>query len=312
MPMTSAAAWLNEFFSGYDSAILSFMHSLASAAGGVLNPLMKAVTFLGEKGIIFFLLALIFMCFASERDTSVCVFGAVCCGALITNIILKDSIARPRPFESVDQFRDWWIFVGSPFEDGFSFPSGHVTAAAAGMTALSLIKGKKLVVPSVIVVLLMAVSRNYLMAHYPSDVLVAAVIGVASGFIAWVITRFIFRFLEDRRDSMPLAELVLDFDIRELLPFELPFTGAARASARTAGDAGQASVRRTARHDADSRAVDGDARRSRASAEDGRGGGRAAEPQRRRTSAGGKHLSSSASRSRFTLPGTYRGKHEKR
>ena len=52
---------------------------------------------LGEKGIIFFLLALIFMCFSSERDTGVCVFGAVCCGALITNIILKDSIARPRP-----------------------------------------------------------------------------------------------------------------------------------------------------------------------------------------------------------------------
>lgn len=99
------------------------------------------------------------------------------------------------------------MFVGSPFEDGFSFPSGHVTACAAGMTALSLMKGKKLVVPSVVIVLLMAISRNYLMAHYPSDVLVAAIIGVASGFIAWVITRFIFRFLEDRRDSMPIAEL---------------------------------------------------------------------------------------------------------
>ena len=95
------------------------------------------------------------------------------------------------------------------------------------MTALSLMKGKKLVVPSVVIVLLMAISRNYLMAHYPSDVLVAAIIGVASGFIAWVITRFIFRFLEDRRDSMPIAELVLDFDIREVLPFDIPFIGAA-------------------------------------------------------------------------------------
>ena len=65
------------------------------------------------------------------------------------------------------------------------------------------------------------------MAHYPSDVLVAAIIGVASGFIAWVITRFIFSFLEDRRDSMPIAELVLDFDIREVLPFDIPFLGAA-------------------------------------------------------------------------------------
>lgn len=227
MAMTSAALWLNEFFFGYDNAILSLMHSLATALGAVLTPLMKVITFLGEKGIIFFLLALIFMCFSSERDTGVCVFGAVCCGALITNIILKDTIARPRPFETVDQFREWWMFVGSPFEDGYSFPSGHVTACAAGMTALSLMKGKKLVVPSVVIVLLMAISRNYLMAHYPSDVLVAAIIGVASGFIAWVITRFIFRFLEDRRDSMPIAELVLDFDIREVLPFDIPFIGAA-------------------------------------------------------------------------------------
>ena len=227
MAMTSAALWLNEFFSGYDNAILSLMHSLATALGAVLTPLMKVITFLGEKGIIFFLLALIFMCFSSERDTGVCVFGAVCCGALITNIILKDTIARPRPFETVEQFREWWMFVGSPFEDGFSFPSGHVTACAAGMTALSLMKGKKLVVPSVVIVLLMAISRNYLMAHYPSDVLVAAIIGVASGFIAWGITRVIFRFLEDRRDSMPIAELVLDFDIREVLPFDIPFIGAA-------------------------------------------------------------------------------------
>ena len=227
MAMTSAALWLNEFFSGYDNAILSLMHSLATALGAVLTPLMKVITFLGEKGIIFFLLALIFMCFSNERDTGVCVFGAVCCGALITNIILKDTIARPRPFETVEQFREWWMFVGSPIEDGYSFPSGHVTACAAGMTALSLMKGKKLVVPSVVIVLLMAISRNYLMAHYPSDVLVAAIIGVASGFIAWVITRFIFSFLEARRDSMPIAELVLDFDIREVLPFDIPFIGAA-------------------------------------------------------------------------------------
>lgn len=212
MEMTSAALWLNEFFSGYDSAILGFMHTLAEKAGGVLTPLMKLMTFLGEKGIIFFLLALVCLCFSRTRPLGVCVFGAVCCGALITNIILKDTIARPRPFETVEQFRLWWEFVGSPAEDGFSFPSGHVTAAAAGMTAISLMKGKKFVLPSVLVVLLMAVARNYLMAHYPSDVLAAAIIGVASGFIAWLITRLIFRFLEERRD-VPAFAAILDFSL---------------------------------------------------------------------------------------------------
>lgn len=310
MAMTSAALWLNEFFSGYDNAILSLMHSLATALGAVLTPLMKVITFLGEKGIIFFLLALIFMCFSSERDTGVCVFGAVCCGALITNIILKDTIARPRPFETVEKFHEWWMFVGSPFEDGFSFPSGHVTACAAGMTALSLMKGKKLVVPSVVIVLLMAISRNYLMAHYPSDVLVAAMIGVASGFIAWVITRFIFRFLEDRRDSMPIAELVLDFDIREVLPFDIPFIGAAPEKA-------PAPAKKAPLTPETIRNRRGPAFETRDEEADDYGEPESA-PRCGAASRGGSHAKAeSASLQRFKLnlpsmPGAYKGKHEKK
>ena len=107
--------------------------------------------------------------------------------------------------------------MGSPAEDGCSFPSGHVTAAAAGMTALCLMRGRKLVVPSVIIVLLMAISRNYLMAHYPSDVLFAAIIGVASAFIAYYITRLIFRLLEEHEDA-GICAFVLNFD----LPLRLP------------------------------------------------------------------------------------------
>lgn len=222
MGLTATAQWLNDFFYGYDSAILGALHSVAEAIGVVATPLMKLITLLGEKGLLLFLLALVFMCFVRTRDLGVCIFGAVCCGALITNIILKDTVARPRPFETVEQFRQWWIFVGSPAEDGFSFPSGHVTAAAAGMTAISLMKGKKLVLPSVIIVVLMGISRNYLVAHYPSDVLFAMLIGTASGFIAWFITLFIFRFLHSH-DDVPLFSFVLDFDLGGLLPFSIPF-----------------------------------------------------------------------------------------
>ena len=92
-----------------------------------------------------------------------------------------------------------------------------MTSAAAGMTALCLMRGRKLVVPSVIVVLLMAISRNYLMAHYPSDVLFAAIIGVASAFIAYYITRLIFRLLEDHEDA-GICAFVLNFDLPVRLP----------------------------------------------------------------------------------------------
>ena len=217
MTLTAFAQWLNTAFAGYDMAILKILHAIAGALGPVLTPIMKLITLLGEKGILLLLLALGLMCFSRTRRIGVCVFGAVCCGALITNFILKDWVARPRPFETLDIYRQWWEAVGSPAEDGFSFPSGHVTAAAAGMTALCLMKGRRLVVPSVVIVLLMAISRNYLMAHYPSDVLFAAVIGVASAFIAYYITKLIFRLLEEHED-LRFCELALNFDFPVRLP----------------------------------------------------------------------------------------------
>ena len=215
MELTAAALSLNSIFASYDQAILSLMHRLAVSMGGLLTPLCKLVTLLGEKGILFFLAALVLMLFPRTRKAGVCMFGAVACGALITNIILKDMIARPRPFETVALYREFWNYIGAPAEDGFSFPSGHVTAAAAGMVSLCLSRGRKWVLPTVIWVLLMAFSRNYLMAHYPSDVLCAAVIGTASAFIAWAITKGIFRLLEQYED-VPFCTFVLDFDIRHL------------------------------------------------------------------------------------------------
>ena len=222
MAASATALWLDSFFAGYDHFFLKLLHGMAEKLGAVMTPLMRAITFLGEKGILFFLLALIFMLMVDKRDLGVCIFGAVCCGALITNIILKDNVARIRPFMNSAEYEAWWAFVGAPLEDGFSFPSGHVTACAAGMTAITLMRGRKWLVPSVVIVLLMGISRNYLMAHYPSDVLAAALIGVFSGFVAWFITQFIFNFLRRRRRAVPVFATILDFDVRDYLPFELP------------------------------------------------------------------------------------------
>ncbi len=221
MATTASAIWLDNSLHGFDHFFLSIQHSLGEHLHPVLTYLMRFITFIGEKGWPFFLLALLFMLMASKRDLGVCIFGAVCCGALITNIILKDTIARPRPFQSSIEYELWWNAIGSPAEDGFSFPSGHVTACAAGMTAITMMRGKKWILPSVLAVLIMAISRNYLMAHYPSDVVAAAVIGVFSGVVAWFITQLIFRFLR-RRSNVPIFGLILDFDIREVLPFQIP------------------------------------------------------------------------------------------
>ena len=213
MEMTAAASWLMDAFSGIDLGILSLMHTFAEHAGGLLTPLCKLITLLGEKGILFFLLSLGLMCFARTRPLGVCIFGAVCCGALITNILLKDWVARPRPFETLAVYRDWWRAIGSPAEDGFSFPSGHVTAAAAGMGAICFMRGRRWVWPAVGVVLAMMFARNYLMAHFPSDVIAAALIGLFSAWVAYLITMQIFAFFSTRKKGDRLADFVMHYSI---------------------------------------------------------------------------------------------------
>ncbi|MBR5429490.1 MAG: phosphatase PAP2 family protein, partial [Firmicutes bacterium] len=165
MELGSMAAWLNSTFSVYDYGILGALHTAAQYAGSILTPVMKVVSLLGEKGLLMFLLALVLVCFSRTRKMGICIFGAVCCGALITNLILKDLVARPRPYETLEVYRQWWLTVGAPLEEDFSFPSGHVTAITAGMTALCL-TGRRRNKPllrslAVVTVLLMALSRNY-------------------------------------------------------------------------------------------------------------------------------------------------------
>ncbi|WP_333492013.1 phosphatase PAP2 family protein [Eggerthella sinensis] len=134
-PMTFAAGWLNDVFAPFDLAVLGALHALAEGAGFALTPLFEAVSFVGEKGACFFALALVLMLFKRTRKAGVCVFVALCLGALASNVVLKDLVARPRPFESSALYLDWWRFAGAAPEDGFSFPSGHMTAASAATVA---------------------------------------------------------------------------------------------------------------------------------------------------------------------------------
>lgn len=213
--LSLTSEWLDSFFADFDYVLLHMLHQLAELGGVILTPLMRAITFIGEKGVLMLALALVLMLFKRTRRAGICIFGAVCCGALITNIILKDTVARSRPLASLAEYAEWWRFVGAPAEDGFSFPSGHVTAMSAGMISLCLCCGRKYIIPAVASIALMGISRNYLMAHYPSDVLAAIVIGAASAVIAYLITCLIYRLLE-KYEHVAVCRLVLDADVRRL------------------------------------------------------------------------------------------------
>ena len=109
-----------------------------------------------------------------------------------------------RPFESSALFLDWWRFAGAAFEDGFSFPSGHMTAASAAMAALMLAyRNWKTVLGGSIVMLVMGAARCYLVAHYPTDVLTGLLVGALAAVAAQLLVSFAFRRYGERRFARP-------------------------------------------------------------------------------------------------------------
>ncbi len=196
-------------FANFDGAIISGVSSLRC---GFLTFIFKAITFLGEKGIIFFLGAVILMLFKKTRPLGICIFGAVGLGAIITNFILKDAIMRLRPFESSDFYKSLWLEVGSPSEEGFSFPSGHMTATVSAMTALFIFLKKKWCFIPIIVSLLMGISRIYLIAHFPTDIIGGLIVGIISGAVAYYITKLIYLVCERYKDKK-FFNFILEFNI---------------------------------------------------------------------------------------------------
>jgi len=207
-------ATIIEIITNIDTFFLGAFHTFAEKSGSFLTPLSKFLTAIGEKGLLFLLLAVVLMLFPKTRKLGVCVFGAIACCFLISNLILKDAIARTRPYLSTVQIFQWWAAAGHVEESGFSCPSGHVGAAMAGVTAIWFFRNReskreKLWLLLFLWPVAMAFSRCYLMAHYPSDCLLGFFVGWLSAFLAWFVTEFIWVLLENHKTA-PFPFFVLN------------------------------------------------------------------------------------------------------
>jgi undecaprenyl-diphosphatase len=130
---------------------------------------MRVVNWGGDKLVLAPALLLLFVASAQARARW-WLWGGLMIAAPLAEVVFKELIARPRPEGS-----------------GFSFPSGHATAAAAFFGAVFYLAGalrpRAVRVPvralALVAALLVALARVILRAHWPSDALAGLALGLA-------------------------------------------------------------------------------------------------------------------------------------
>ena len=180
-----AADWINAVFSGFDQSITLFIHKLYELGGDYMTLVMEIISLLGKSGIFLIALSLVLAFFRKTRryGTAMCV--GLFLGALFVNIYLKDAIARPRPY-TLDFYRQLWMTVGQNVESDFCFPSGHTNAAFAAMVPVFILGKKRWSWLALVFGVLMAVSRVYLVVHFPSDVVGGMITGTIAGMLGTI------------------------------------------------------------------------------------------------------------------------------
>lgn len=149
----------------------------------LLTPIMKAITTLGNNGLIWILLTLLLLAIPSTRRVG-CMLTAALLGTLIiNNIILKNLVARTRPYEVIEGLT---YLVKKPTD--FSFPSGHSGCAFAAACIMFRRLPGKYGVPALILAIVISLSRLYVGVHYPSDVLFGIISGIVISYVAeWIV-----------------------------------------------------------------------------------------------------------------------------
>ena len=176
----SIRALLDTLAVSFDLPILDWI--AANLWCPALDFAMPLITLLGDAGIFWIAVAVLFMITKKHRKTGIGMMLALMMGLLICNIWMKPTVARMRPYDfQMEYFMKEIPLLAGTMHD-FSFPSGHTIASFEAAVVIAL-NDKKLGIPALILAVLIAFSRLYLYVHYPTDVIFSVFLGTAFAFL---------------------------------------------------------------------------------------------------------------------------------
>lgn len=172
----------------FDEAILLWIQD--NFRNDFLTPIFTFITHLGDYGQLWIVLTLLFLIFARTRKTGILMMFSLLGSLLVNNMILKNLVARVRPYEVVESLNR--IIEA---QADLSFPSGHTGSSFAAAVVILLMCPKKMGIPAMILAALIMFSRLYVGVHYPTDVIAGAVTGT---LIAVFVCRIYKRYFENK------------------------------------------------------------------------------------------------------------------
>lgn len=189
--------FLNTYFYGFDTKVYEIVCSLQCS---FLNIIAEIFANLGNfrAFLVYAVIALVLCCFKKTRKYGISLAFALAIGSLVTNIILKPWIARPRPYFGLkdtpfwDTYEAFYTYAGSHIESDLSFPSGHTTVAfetSVSVFSTARSDGRKWGYILLLFAIIMGISRIYLCVHYPTDVIAGFLVGTLAGIAGFLISR---------------------------------------------------------------------------------------------------------------------------